>query len=151
VPLAVLVLAVLIAVLPCPRARRRLRAPARFAGKFSNLYPESLYKLYVINAPFIFSGVWGAISVFIHPVTAAKINVLSNPKYAIADLTEKLGAKLDVAFIDVRRVAAVARARSRRTPPFRSPHAPALTWRPLALRPNGPCSLRARKPTQSMC
>jgi hypothetical protein len=65
-----------------------------YIGKFMNLYPESLYKLYVINAPFIFSGVWSAISVFVHPITRAKIHILSNPKYALEDLS-KIGAKLE--------------------------------------------------------
>lgn len=73
-----------------------------YIGKFSNLYPESLFKLFVINAPFIFSGAWGAISVFVHPVTRAKIHIISNPKYAMEEL-QKLGAKLDYTFEQVRR------------------------------------------------
>lgn len=72
-----------------------------YIGKFSNLYPESLYKLFVINAPFIFSGAWGAISLFVHPVTRAKIHIISNPRYALEELG-KLGAKLEHSFAEVR-------------------------------------------------
>jgi len=68
-----------------------------YIGKFSNLYPESLYKLYVINAPWVFSGVWTMISPFVHPVTRAKIHIISNPKYAMEDLA-KIGVKLEFTF-----------------------------------------------------
>ncbi|KAG8470767.1 hypothetical protein KFE25_009188 [Diacronema lutheri] len=68
-----------------------------YIGKFSNLYPESLHKLLVINAPFVFSGAWGAISLLMHPVTRAKIHIISNPKYALDEL-KKMGSKLDFSF-----------------------------------------------------
>lgn len=72
-----------------------------YIGKFSNLYPESLHKLLVINAPFVFSGAWGAISLLMHPVTRAKIHIISNPKYALDEL-KKMGSKLDFSFEEVR-------------------------------------------------
>jgi hypothetical protein len=39
-------------------------------------YPESLGKFYIINAPYLFSGVWSVIKPWLDPATAAKINIL---------------------------------------------------------------------------
>jgi hypothetical protein len=41
-----------------------------------NYYPERLGKLYVINAPWGFSGVWSVIKGWIDPVTVSKIHIL---------------------------------------------------------------------------
>lgn len=41
-----------------------------------NYYPERLGKLYVINAPWGFSGVWNVVKGWLDPVTVAKINIL---------------------------------------------------------------------------
>lgn len=43
-----------------------------------NYYPERLGKLYVINAPWGFSAVWGAVKGWIDPVTVQKINILGS-------------------------------------------------------------------------
>lgn len=48
-----------------------------FNGLFSWHYPESTYKLVVINAPHVFSGLWKIAKLFVHPVTAAKVTVYS--------------------------------------------------------------------------
>ena len=39
-------------------------------------YPERLGKLYLINAPWGFSGVWSVVKGFLDPVTVAKIHIL---------------------------------------------------------------------------
>ena len=45
-------------------------------------YPETLWKLFIVNAPFIFRSVYSIISPFIHPVTKEKIKILgSSSKY----------------------------------------------------------------------
>lgn len=75
-----------------------------YISKFSNLYPESLYKLFVINAPMIFSGTWGIVKGLVHPITRAKIHIYSNPSYAMTEL-KKLGVKLGFSFEEVRRLA----------------------------------------------
>ena len=36
-----------------------------------------MYRTYIINAPMIFTGLWRAVRIFLHPVTAAKISVSS--------------------------------------------------------------------------
>ncbi|KAJ2892474.1 putative sec14 cytosolic factor protein [Zalerion maritima] len=41
-----------------------------------NYYPERLGKLYVINAPWGFSGVWSIVKGWLDPVTVNKINIL---------------------------------------------------------------------------
>ena len=43
-----------------------------------NYYPERLGKLYIINAPFGFSGVFSVVKRFLDPVTVAKIHVLGS-------------------------------------------------------------------------
>ncbi len=43
-----------------------------------NYYPERLGKMYLINAPWGFSGVFGVIKGFLDPVTAQKIHVLGS-------------------------------------------------------------------------
>jgi hypothetical protein len=48
------------------------------AGISQNYYPERLGKLYLINAPWGFSGVFAAIKRFLDPVTVAKIHVLGS-------------------------------------------------------------------------
>jgi hypothetical protein len=50
-------------------------------------YPESTYKLVVINAPHIFSALWKIAKLFVHPVTAGKVVVHSgNHKKLFDDL-----------------------------------------------------------------
>ena len=50
----------------------------RASGISQNYYPERLGKLYVINAPWGFSGVFSVIKRFLDPVTVAKIHVLGS-------------------------------------------------------------------------
>jgi len=48
------------------------------SGISQNYYPERLGKLYIINAPWGFSGVFAVIKRFLDPVTVAKIHVLGS-------------------------------------------------------------------------
>jgi len=43
-----------------------------------HLFPETLYKLYIINASWTFRAIWSIISNFVDPITYQKINVLGN-------------------------------------------------------------------------
>eukprot|EP00667_Euglena_gracilis_P013611 EG_transcript_14059 len=47
-------------------------------------YPETLYRLFVVNAPMMFRMLWSAASPLIHPITRAKIKVLAGK--ALKDL-----------------------------------------------------------------
>ena len=44
--------------------------------RFSYFYPETLYKLYIVHAPWIFRAVWKTIRPWLHTITAAKIHIL---------------------------------------------------------------------------
>ena len=46
------------------------------SGISQNYYPERLGKMYVINAPWGFSGVWSFVKRFLDPVTVNKIHIL---------------------------------------------------------------------------
>jgi len=48
------------------------------SGISQNYYPERLGRLYIINAPWGFSGVFGFVKRFLDPVTVAKIHVLGS-------------------------------------------------------------------------
>ncbi|KAK3235399.1 hypothetical protein CYMTET_54393 [Cymbomonas tetramitiformis] len=53
-------------------------------GVANEHYPESLFALYVTNAPMIFRGIWSVIRVWLHPITQKKVNITSgNPKSAM--------------------------------------------------------------------
>jgi len=51
---------------------------SRASGISQNYYPERLGKLYVINAPWGFAGVFSLIKRFLDPVTVAKISILGS-------------------------------------------------------------------------
>ena len=42
-----------------------------------DIYPERMFKTYVINAPMIFTGMWRIIKSFLDPVVASKVNAHS--------------------------------------------------------------------------
>lgn len=62
-----------------------------FNGLFAWHYPESTYKLVVINAPHVFSALWKIAKHFVHPVTANKVMVHSG---GAKKLFEDLGITL---------------------------------------------------------
>eukprot|EP00483_Globobulimina_turgida_P012549 UN12572 len=47
-------------------------------GDESNLWPNTLEKMYIINAPWPFRFAWKIISNFVHPITVAKIDILGS-------------------------------------------------------------------------
>ena len=57
-------------------------------GDESNLWPNTLEKMYIINAPWPFRFAWKIISNFIHPITVAKIEILGGDY--IKKMTEKI-------------------------------------------------------------
>eukprot|EP00483_Globobulimina_turgida_P003730 UN03736 len=42
----------------------------------SRIFPEAMYKLYIINAPWPFRALWKSVKGFLDPVTARKTKVL---------------------------------------------------------------------------
>ena len=56
-----------------------------------NYFPESLWKMYVINTPWVLKAGWSMVKPWIHPVTIAKINICGAPKDAIKKMQENDG------------------------------------------------------------
>jgi hypothetical protein len=69
----------------------------RVSAISQNYYPERLGKLYIINAPWGFSGVFNMVKGFLDPVTVEKINVLGN-KYQTELLAQIPAENLPQAF-----------------------------------------------------
>lgn len=55
-----------------------------------NHYPERLHRSFMLDAPWLFSGVWAALSPFIDPVTRAKICFVSGPMQEGSDRAKLL-------------------------------------------------------------
>jgi len=57
-------------------------------GIGSHYFPEQMWKIYLINTPIIFRGMWAIIKLWLHPVTVAKVNIVGNEKAAVKKMTE---------------------------------------------------------------
>ena len=44
----------------------------------SDYYPEILGQMYIVNAPYLFTGVWSIVKGFLDERTVAKIRIMSN-------------------------------------------------------------------------
>ena len=51
---------------------------SRATAMMGDNYPEILIKVHVINAPWIFGGIWNIAQVFLAPKTVAKVKVIGN-------------------------------------------------------------------------
>ena len=71
---------------------RELLKPV-FAQASAN-YPESLWKLYIINAPYLFRSLWGVIRMWLDPMTQKKIHILGGKSQYQKEL-ERSGFALD--------------------------------------------------------
>lgn len=48
------------------------------SGIMQDNYPENLGKMYIVNAPMLFTGVWAIVKNFIDERTRAKVNILGS-------------------------------------------------------------------------
>jgi len=55
----------------------------------ANFFPESAWKIFLVNAPFMFRAIWAIVKPWIHPITVAKINILGSPKDALKKMVEQ--------------------------------------------------------------
>ena len=55
-------------------------------GAANTYCPETMWKCFVVNAPFIFRSVYSMLSPFIHPVTKEKIKILGGPSKYIPEM-----------------------------------------------------------------
>jgi hypothetical protein len=67
---------------------------------FYTHYPERLHKLYIVDAPKVFSVFWAMLSAFLEPETKAKINFLSGPIGAGQKKTDALLELIDVSVLE---------------------------------------------------
>ena len=50
----------------------------------TDFYPETAWKIYIINAPLIFRAIWTVVKPWLHPITLAKIKILgTSPERAM--------------------------------------------------------------------
>lgn len=66
-----------------PKVREMTTAIMSAANTF---FPETMWKCFIINAPFIFRSVYSMVSPFIHPVTKEKIKILSGPSKYLPEM-----------------------------------------------------------------
>ncbi|KAG8457867.1 hypothetical protein KFE25_009765 [Diacronema lutheri] len=82
-------------------ARPFLHMIKTYISAFGNLYPESLQKLYIVNAPLVFTGTWAIIRPLLHPLTARKIALFAHLDKATKAMEADgvtLGTSLDAAY-----------------------------------------------------
>jgi hypothetical protein len=41
----------------------------------THFYPETMWKIYLVNTPMLFRAVWAIVKPWLHPITAAKVCV----------------------------------------------------------------------------
>jgi len=58
-------------------------------------FPNTLWKLFAINSPSVFSTIWGIVKKFIDPETAAKVNILSVSETTEVKRFQEAGIPLD--------------------------------------------------------
>merc|ERR1712031_16435 len=61
----------------------------------SNMFPESVWKLYVIDTPMMLRGGWSIVKPWVHPVTQAKVNIMNKPSAAKYKMMKIDGFKLE--------------------------------------------------------
>lgn len=61
----------------------------------TEMFPEALWKMYVINTPWYLRGAWAMTKPWLHPITQSKINICGDPADAFRKLKENDGCELD--------------------------------------------------------
>jgi len=64
-------------------------------GLGQQYYPDSLFKIYLINTPFLFRAAFSVVGIFLHPITKNKIATLSSSKTAASQMLKSDGIGLD--------------------------------------------------------
>ena len=55
-------------------------------GLGNSYYPETIFKIFVVNAPFVFRSAYALASPFIHPVTRDKIRICGGPSKFLPEM-----------------------------------------------------------------
>lgn len=72
-----------------------LRTVMRIIARSGSIWPESIWRLYLVNVPWVFMAPWAAIKKACHPVTLAKLRIFSNRAEFLKHLDEELGVSID--------------------------------------------------------
>lgn len=59
------------------------KALAKIFSMGSTYYPESMWKIYLVNTPMIFRAVWSMVKAWLHPITVNKIQIVGSASEAI--------------------------------------------------------------------
>mmetsp|Transcript_2728 Transcript_2728/g.4413 ORF Transcript_2728/g.4413 Transcript_2728/m.4413 type:complete len:133 (-) Transcript_2728:405-803(-) len=60
-------------------------------GIGSHYYPETMWRIYLINTPMVFRAVWAVVKQFLHPITLNKVKVYKNSAEALKKMTTEEG------------------------------------------------------------
>ena len=60
----------------------------RVFGVGADYYPESVWRIYVVNTPFVFRACWAIVRPWIHPITQAKVNIFGSVKECVKKMAE---------------------------------------------------------------
>lgn len=52
----------------------------------ADFFPESIWKIYTVNTPMLFRGVWAILKPWIHPITQAKVNMFGSESAAVKQM-----------------------------------------------------------------
>jgi hypothetical protein len=55
----------------------------------THFYPETMWKIYLVNTPMLFRAVWTVVKPWLHPITAAKVIFLFLPSKLFITLNPK--------------------------------------------------------------
>lgn len=72
-----------------------LRTVLKIIARSGSIWPESIWRLYLVNVPWVFMGPWAIIKKACHPVTLAKLKIFSNRDEFLKHLEEELGVGID--------------------------------------------------------
>ena len=72
--------------------KETMKAIKKMMGDDSDNYPDSLRKLYIVNAPGFFTFIWKVIRPWLHPVVLAKIEMTGKGKDKLIVALEEVGA-----------------------------------------------------------
>lgn len=61
----------------------------------ADFYPESIWKIYVVNAPMMFRAVWAVVKPWLHPITVAKVHILGSYSSSLKTMTADGGLTAD--------------------------------------------------------
>jgi len=72
-----------------------LQTVLRIIARSGSIWPESVWRIYLINVPWVFMGPWAIIKKSCHPVTIEKVRLYSSQPDFFRHLEQDLGVTID--------------------------------------------------------